>query len=71
MIIIITITFANEIQNNDYEFIQVLDLIPRKCLRNLGFVQLGRNYFDEKAKVNINLLILKNTLTILNNEIIF
>lgn len=58
-----TLTFTNEIQNNDYEFIQVLDLIPRKCLRNLGYIQLGRNYFDENAKVNINLLILKNFIT--------
>jgi len=51
-IVIITIKFTQIIEKGDHASIQIFNLLMRKCLRNLELSLVGRNYYDEKAKVN-------------------
>lgn len=55
-IIIMSVTFVNVIEKNDYTNIQVFNLLLRNCLKHLELKLVGRNYYDAHAKVNITIL---------------
>lgn len=52
-IVIITIKFTQIIERGDHSSIQIFNLLIRKALMNLNLSLVGRNYYDEKAKINI------------------
>ncbi|XP_022160802.1 piwi-like protein Siwi isoform X2 [Myzus persicae] len=52
-IVIITIKFTSIIEKGNHASIQVFNLLLRRSLRNLDLALVGRNYYDEKAKINI------------------
>lgn len=49
----ITIKFTNELQSGDYHYIQVFNIILRKCMSYLKLQLIKRNFFDAKAKIQI------------------
>lgn len=51
-IVIITIKFTQIIEKGDHASIQIFNLLMRKSLMNLNLSLVGRNYYDEGAKVN-------------------
>ncbi|CAI6362543.1 unnamed protein product [Macrosiphum euphorbiae] len=52
-IVIITIKFTQTIEKGDHASIQIFNLLIRKALMNLDLSMVGRNYYDDKAKINI------------------
>ncbi|XP_060874625.1 piwi-like protein Siwi [Metopolophium dirhodum] len=52
-IVIITVKFIQIIEKGDHSSIQIFNLLIRKALMNLNLSLVGRNYYDEKAKINI------------------
>ncbi|XP_016658527.1 piwi-like protein Siwi isoform X1 [Acyrthosiphon pisum] len=52
-IVIITIKFTQTIEKGDHASIQIFNLLIRKALMNLDLSLVGRNYYDDKAKINI------------------
>lgn len=45
--------FASDLMRGDYQYLQLFNLIVRKCLENLDFKLVGRNYYDPKAKLEV------------------
>nr|WOZ50368.1 piwi [Sogatella furcifera] len=41
------------IKFGDQTYLQVLNIVVRKCIANLDMTLLGRNYYDPKAKISI------------------
>nr|AEI25513.1 aubergine [Nilaparvata lugens] len=41
------------IKYGDQTYLQVLNIVVRKCIANLDMTLLGRNYYDPKAKITI------------------
>nr|AGH30329.1 aubergine [Nilaparvata lugens] len=41
------------IKYGDQTYLQVLNIVVRKCIANLDMILLGRNYYDPKAKITI------------------
>ncbi|KAF0765863.1 piwi-like protein Siwi, partial [Aphis craccivora] len=52
-IVIITLKLTSVIEKGDYASIQVFNILLRKCLANLNLTQVGRNYYDAVAKIDI------------------
>lgn len=52
-IVIITLKLTSVIEKGDYASIQVFNILLRKCLANLDLTQVGRNYYDAKARIDI------------------
>ncbi|XP_063230017.1 piwi-like protein Siwi [Bacillus rossius redtenbacheri] len=50
----ITIRLVGEVDSTDYQYLQVFNILMRKCLRALKLQLVGRNYFDAQAKVAVN-----------------
>lgn len=42
------------IKYGDQTYLQVLNIVIRKCIANLELELLGRNYYDRKARITIN-----------------
>ncbi|CAH1733066.1 unnamed protein product [Aphis gossypii] len=51
--VIITLKFTSVIENDDYAFIQIFNLLIRHCLSHLKLTLVGKNYYDADAKINI------------------
>ncbi|KAK9886691.1 hypothetical protein WA026_017610 [Henosepilachna vigintioctopunctata] len=49
----ITVKYSTELLWGDYHYLQVFNILVRKCLSMLQLQLVGRNYFDPKASVNI------------------
>lgn len=54
--VVITIKFTSIIETGDYAYIQVFNLLLRNCLRHLDLKLIGRNFYDQKAKVRTTVL---------------
>lgn len=52
----ITIRLVGDVEWTDYHYIQLFNIIIRKCLMFMQFQLVGRNYFDPNAKVSIYIL---------------
>jgi hypothetical protein len=51
MEVLVTLKLVGELTSISNNFMNVMNLIARKCLRLMGLTQLGRGYFDPQAKV--------------------
>lgn len=49
----ITIKSVGDVVMGDYQYLQVFNIIMRKCLDNLQLQMVGRNFFDAKSRVEI------------------
>lgn len=49
--VFVTLKFVQEVDKLSNNYLQVLNIVARKSLKHLGLVQIGRGYFDEKARV--------------------
>lgn len=50
----ITVRHVGDVSQEDYHYLQVFNIIMRKCMRFLNLQLLGRNFFDPQAKVIIS-----------------
>lgn len=48
----ITLKFVAELMQGDYHYLQIYNIVIRKCLRQLDLQLLNRNYYDPKARVS-------------------
>lgn len=51
--------FTTMLESCHYAHIQVFNLILRNCLRGLDLQQVGRNFYDANAEVNVTSILLK------------
>lgn len=49
----ITIKRVGTLEEGDYQKVQIMNIIVRKCLGALKLEEIRRNYYDPKAKVSI------------------
>lgn len=49
----ITIKKAGDLVMGDHHYIQLFNILMRKCLSNLQLQMVGRNYFDASARVEV------------------
>ncbi|XP_075215881.1 piwi-like protein Siwi [Lycorma delicatula] len=49
----IIIKLVGDIRHGDYHYLQIYNIIIKKCLRNLNLQLLNRNYFDREARMQI------------------
>lgn len=61
------IRLVGEMLRDDPHYIQVFNIIMRKCLDNLKLQLIGRNYFDPHNKVSKSLHKYDNVCLELNN----
>ncbi|ENN72042.1 hypothetical protein D910_08708 [Dendroctonus ponderosae] len=47
------ISFVSVLGDGNWQYLQVFNIIIRKCFALMGFSLLGRNYFDSKLKVTL------------------
>lgn len=52
----ITIRLVGDVAWGDFHYIQLFNIIIRKCLTYMQFQLVGRNYFDPNARVSITYL---------------
>lgn len=59
----ITIRLVGEVAWTDYHYIQLFNIIIRKCLTYMQFQLVGRNYYDPNARVSTYtyLIVIKKT----------
>ncbi|KAK7794255.1 hypothetical protein R5R35_014662 [Gryllus longicercus] len=50
----ITIRLVGDLALGDYHYLQFFNILMRKCLQHLKLQLVGRNYFDPKARINVN-----------------
>ncbi|XP_076274954.1 piwi-like protein Siwi [Rhynchophorus ferrugineus] len=50
---LVSIRLVGEVNWGDWHYLQIFNLIVRRCLESLEFKLLGRNYFDPMYKVTI------------------
>lgn len=48
----ITVKKAGDLVMGDHHYIQLFNILMRKCLSNLQLQMVGRNYFDASARVS-------------------
>jgi len=49
----IEMKYIKELSSHDSNYIQIMNIIARKCLSFMGLTQLGRGFFDPQASVRL------------------
>lgn len=47
----IRLKFIKELSPLDSQFLQIMNILMRRCLEYLGLQMIGRNYFNSKAEM--------------------
>lgn len=66
----ITIRLVGDMKRGDPHYIQFFNIIMRKCLVALRLELVGRDYFDQKNKVSIEVFVYYNCLFVNMNCLI-
>lgn len=46
----VNIHFAGEVANNHNQFMQLLNILMKKCLHEMGLERVGRDFYDAKVR---------------------
>ena len=47
----VNIHFACEVANNHNQFMQLLNILMKKCLHEMGLERVGRDFYDAKVRI--------------------
>lgn len=58
VLIVISLKLVKIVNKNEVSYIQVFNLLVRKCLKHLNLKAIRRNYYDPEAKVKTCLMLI-------------